>query len=206
MSSAATGVPVRGLTRRSTAENGSRLSRAIAKISRELAAAPITDSANMENTTTTRKIPVAVSPSQYRAMAASGTGESVVAGRSGMARVNPTSASMPSTPDTTTDRIIARGTVRRASTASSARSAAASKPTRVKMPTSEAPTIAEKIGWSVDTVNRNPKPCPPSGASAPPRTQAKNTIALSTTVPMISANTATLFTRAASCTRMMLSR
>ena len=195
------GVEVRAFTRCRTPENGNIPSRAIAKISRELDAAATTISANIENTTIARNTPVAVGPSQYSAMAASGTGDAEIVARSGIASVKPISAAQPSTPDTTTDRIIARGTVRRASTASSAMSAAASNPTSVKIPTSAPPTSASGKTAPGVVVVRKAKPW-----SDPPRTQAKNTTTESTTVPMISANTATLLTRAASCTRTMLIR
>ena len=178
-------------------------SRAMAKISRELAAAATTISANIENTTMARNTRVSTGPSQYSAIAASGTGDSRIWARSGIAAVNPTSAIIPSTPDTTSERIIMRGTVRRASTASSAMSAAASKPTSVKTPISAPPTSADTSGSPVETVKRKPRPCP---SGVPPCTHATNTMIESTTVPMISANTATLFTRAASCTRTMLIR
>ncbi len=137
-------------------------------------------------------------------MSASGTGEASTAARSGIARVNPISVTIPSTPDTTAASSMARGTARRASTASSAMSAAASNPTRVKMPISAPPTIPSASGVPGLTVARKARPCPPSGAADPPRTQARNTTTLRTTVPRISANTATLFTCAAHCTRTML--
>ena len=106
---------MRGLIFRSQPENGSIPSRAIAKISRELAAAATTISANIENTTIARNTRVSPGPSQYSAIAASGTGEAWTSARSGIAAVKPTSAIMPSTPDTTSERIIMRGTARRAS-------------------------------------------------------------------------------------------
>ena len=57
-------------------------------------------------------------------MSAIGTGEAAIFCRLGMARAKPISANMPRTPELTTDQITALGTVTRALTASSERSAA----------------------------------------------------------------------------------
>ena len=67
-------------------------------------------------------------------MSTRGTGEALIVRRSGIAMVNPISATMPRIAELATDQMTAFGTVIRAATASSPRSAASSKPTSVKIP------------------------------------------------------------------------
>jgi hypothetical protein len=121
-------------------EPGTMLSRAMAKMSRALAAAPMTHRANIEKTTTPMKVRDRPDPIQY----SNTPGRPSLSNELslGTAMTKPISTIIPSTALTTTDPIIARGTERRASTASSDMSAAASKPTIVKMPMSAASVIA----------------------------------------------------------------
>src|SRR4051794_10548858 len=144
--SAGTGVLVCGLTTFSNDEPGSTLSRAIEKSSRALAAAPMTHRASIEKTTTPTKARDRPAPIQYWKIAGRKPPASPNALSDGIAMTNPISTIMPSAPLMTTEPIIARGTERRASTASSDMSAADSKPTIVKMPMSAASVMAYQYG------------------------------------------------------------
>src|SRR3954451_2516629 len=142
VTNAGTGVLVCGLTTFSSDEPGSTLSRAMAKISRALAAAPMTHRASIENTTTPTNARDRPEPIQYWKMPGRKPPASANALSEGTAMTKPMRTTMPSTALITTDRIIARGTERLASTVSSDMSAADSKPTIVKMPMSAASVMA----------------------------------------------------------------
>ncbi len=120
-----------------------------------------------------------------------------------MAIVKPISAIMPRTAEPPTAHSTPRGTLRRGFTASSDMSAASSNPTRVNAPSSPARAKAYHVGlWKTDVVLvRMPAPYGVGLACTPHRTRSSTP---NTTVPMISVNTATLLTRAATWMLMML--
>ena len=120
-----------------------------------------------------------------------------------MATVKPISAIMPSTAEPTTAHSTPRGTLRPGFTASSDMSAASSNPTRVKAPSSPARAKAYHVGlWKTEVVfMRMPAPYG-VGLEWTPHSTSSSTP--NTTVPMISVNTATLLTRAATWMLMML--
>src|SRR5215469_472440 len=136
-------------------------------------------------------------------MASSGSGADSTALRSGMAIVKPISAIMPRTTEPPTAHSTPRGTLRTGLTASSDMSAASSNPTRVKMPSRLASAMEYQVAlWYTDVVlNRMPAPYGEGLALTP---QSTNSRTPKTTVPMISVNTATLLTRAATWMLMML--
>src|SRR5262249_13551463 len=121
----------------------------------------------------------------------------------GIATVNPTSASMPSTPESTTAQMTPRGTLRTGLTASSDMSAASSNPTSVNAPSRPARVNAYQVGLCTAAVVlvRMPQPYGLGLELTPHKT---NSSTPNSTVPMISVNTATLLTRAATCMLMML--
>src|SRR2546428_8400806 len=104
VTSARIGVCVWGLTFLREDENGMMLASANEKISLPVAASPTTSSARIENTTTTTKTSLATSPIQYATMSTSGTCEAVILPRSGMAIVNPISATIPRIAELATDQ------------------------------------------------------------------------------------------------------
>src|SRR5262245_24752705 len=110
---------------------------------------------------------------------------------------------MPRTADSTTAQITPRGTLRTGLTASSDMSAASSKPTSVNAPSSPASVKAYQVGlWNTEVVFvRIPAPYGVGFALKP---QSARSSMPNRTVPMISVNTATLLTRAATCMLMML--
>ena len=136
-------------------------------------------------------------------MASSGSGADATVLRSGMAIVKPISAIMPRTTERPSPQSTPRGTLRTGLTASSDMSAASSNPTRVKTPSRLASAKAYQVGlWKADVVlNRMPAPYGEGLACTPHST---NSSTPNTTVPMISVNTATLLTRAATWMLMML--
>src|SRR5580704_2412151 len=79
-------------------------------------------------------------------MARIGSGDDSTVLRLGMATVKPISATMPSTAEPATAHSTPRGTLLRGLTASSDMSAASSKPTRVKAPSSPARVKAYQVG------------------------------------------------------------
>jgi len=105
------------------------LSRAIAKSSRAPAAPPTTVSANIENTTSPTNVRARGDPIQY--WNTPGNPPFANTASLGIASVKPISTIIPRNPEMTTAPTMARGTERRASTASSDMSAAVSKPTIV---------------------------------------------------------------------------
>src|SRR5215472_6910419 len=133
-------------------------------------------------------------------MSASGTGEAAIFLRSGMASANPISATIPSAAELTTDQMTAFGTVTRALRASSDRSAASSKPTMVKIPIKAANGSCARMSLPVTPPVSNKKLTGWIGLVA----KRMMRISATTTVPMISVNTATLLILAARATEMML--
>src|SRR5579862_9298944 len=136
-------------------------------------------------------------------MASSGSGEDSTVLRSGMATVKPISAIMPRIPEPATAHRTPRGTLLRGLTASSDMSAASSNPTRVNAPSRPASANAYQVGlWLTDAVLvRMPAPYGVGLDFTPHR---MNSSTPNRTVPMISVNTATLLTRAATWMLMML--
>ena len=120
-----------------------------------------------------------------------------------MATVKPISAIMPRTTERPSPHSTPRGTLCTGLTASSDMSAASSNPTRVKTPSRLASAKAYQVGlWKTDVVlNRMPAPYGEGLACTPQSTSSSTP---NTTVPMISVNTATLLTRAATWMLMML--
>jgi len=115
--------------------------------------------------------------------------------------VKPIRAIMPRMAELATDQITALGTVMRAPTASSPRSAASSKPTIVKMPIRAAAGSATRSRPPVfadPVLSRKPRPWLGWMAQAMKTTPAKPTM------PTISVKTATLLIRAASAMERML--
>ena len=117
--------------------------------------------------------------------------------------MKPISAIMPRTAEPPTAHRTPRGTLRCGFTASSDMSAASSNPTRVNAPSSPASAKAYHVGlWKTDVVLvRMPAPYGVGLACTPHRMSSSTP---NTTVPMISVNTATLLTRAATWMLMML--
>src|SRR5262249_7888503 len=131
----------------------------------------------------------------------SGSGEDSTAFRFGIATVKPIRAIMPSTAEPTMAQSTPRGTLRTGFTASSLMSAASSNPTSVNAPSSPASANAYQVGLCTTDVVLNSMP-PGAGLACVPQSTSSSTP--NTTVPMISVNTATLLTRAATWMLMML--
>src|SRR6516225_10113709 len=136
-------------------------------------------------------------------MTSSGVPLASTAWMDGIATVNPISAIMPSTVEPATAQITPRGTLRLGLTASSDMSAASSNPTSVNAPRRPASANEYSSGLPPGLVVF-PRMLNPYGDGLLCATNSANSSTPNTTVPMISVNTATLLTRAATCTLMML--
>ena len=154
----------------------------------------------MEKVTSTRKTLPTTLPSVPVTISATGVEEAVSAAMFPDARLSATRKAKPTIPLNRTENHIAVGTTRWASCVSSARLAAASKPTMVKAPSKNAsmkgpaalspPRVNHPLEETVPVLNKW------SGCSKPRITPTITNRRVSPTMPITSVPTAVLLTRA----------